>query len=416
MTARWRRSTSATACCSVHSSVTLRGSSPASRTIAANAAASNRGSSRLAGVTLTATRSGAPTVRAAALVQLAGALEDLRDEEHVELDRAVRIDGRLHDRRDRLREHRHVRPEEALVFVQLAAGQLDDRLEGDGVERAQAEEVVERLGLDDLGRLGHADAVRETGHLDGGREGHQVAVRLRQRVVDRDEAVLGCARLPGDRARDELGQLARRARSRSRPSRARGREHPARATRADARTGCRATTAGARRWGGGDWRRGARDSTAGRLATAPPTRRRRARASCPRAPSRGAPCRGSRRRRYLRPLGRLRQALTRTDLEVEAVLRRRERTGPARVERARRLRREIEVEDERPVRRVRAGSRSEVGALRRIDQVAARAVGRLAIGGVTERDEDPARSTRPSRTRTASARRPGTAAGRGRSG
>ena len=234
---------------------------------------------------------GRPTVRPAALVELAGALEDLRHEEHVELDGAVRVDGRLHDRCDRLREHRHVRPEEALVLVQLAAGQLHDRLERDGVERAQAEEVVERLRLDDLGRLGHPDAVRETGHLDRGRERHQVAVRLRQRVIDRDEAVLGRACLAGDRARDELGQLARRARSRSLPSRARGRVNPARATRADARTGCRATTAGARRWGGGDWQRGARDSKGGTIGDGATDRRRRARASCPR-PHRAGPVSG----------------------------------------------------------------------------------------------------------------------------
>ena len=63
---------------------------------------------------------------------------------------AIRVDRRRDDRRDRLREHRHVGPEQALVFVQLAGRQLDDRLEGHPVQRPQAEEVVEHLGLDDL--------------------------------------------------------------------------------------------------------------------------------------------------------------------------------------------------------------------------------------------------------------------------
>ena len=54
----------------------LRGSRPASRTIAAKAAASKRGSSRLAGVRLTAPAERGELAGAPDLVELAGPLED----------------------------------------------------------------------------------------------------------------------------------------------------------------------------------------------------------------------------------------------------------------------------------------------------------------------------------------------------
>ena len=103
------------------------------------------------------------------------------------------------------------RPEEALVFVELARGEVDDGLERDLVQGPQAEEVVERLGLDDLRRLGHPDPVGEARLLDGARERHEVAVRLRQREVDRDESVLGVAPVFRDLVGDGIGQPVGRA-------------------------------------------------------------------------------------------------------------------------------------------------------------------------------------------------------------
>src|SRR4029077_12669938 len=55
------------------------------------------------------------------------------------------------------------------------------------------------------------------------------------------------------------------------------------------------------------------------------------------------------------------------DRDLEAVLGRRQRAGPAGIERARRLEGEVEVDDERAGRRV----ASEIGALGRIDEIAA---------------------------------------------
>ena len=143
-----------TACCSVHSSVIWRGDRPASFTIAASAFASNWSSSRLAGVKLIAIRSGGSPPSRRLRFDLARPGQDQPDDERVELDRAIRVDRGVDDRADRLREHRHVRPEQALVLVELAGRQLDDRLERDLVDVPQVEEVVERLGLDDLASTG----------------------------------------------------------------------------------------------------------------------------------------------------------------------------------------------------------------------------------------------------------------------
>ena len=182
---------SGTDCCSVHSIVIWRGSSPAPRTRASSAGGVERGIEQAEGrqVDRVPARldAGVPAVG----LEAADLLEHGRDDVHVELDAAVRVDRRLHDRADRLRQHRHVRAEQALVLVQPPRGELDDRLERDPVELPQAEEVVEHLGLDDLGGLGHPDPLGEAGQLH--RRGHrdQVAVALRERVVDRDEAVLG---------------------------------------------------------------------------------------------------------------------------------------------------------------------------------------------------------------------------------
>src|SRR3954471_5941733 len=82
-----------------------------------------------------------------------------------------------------------------------------------------------------------------------------------------------------------------------------------------------------------------------------------------------------------------RQSFACADRQIEAVLGRRERAGPARIEGARRLVGEVEVDDERP----RGGIAAEVGALRRIDEVAAGRVRLGAVRLVPERDEDAAR-------------------------
>ncbi len=62
------------------------------------------------------------------------------------------------------------------------------------MELPQAEEVVEHLGLDDLGRLGHADPVGQARQQDRRRHRDDVAIAFGQRVVHRDEAVLGSVR------------------------------------------------------------------------------------------------------------------------------------------------------------------------------------------------------------------------------
>ena len=73
--------------------------------------------------------------------------------------------------------------------------------------------------------------------------------------------------------------------------------------------------------------------------------------------------------------------------DVQAVLGWCQRARPARVEGARRLEREVEVQDHRARGRIAA----EVRALRGVDQVAAGAVGLGAVGRVAERDEEAAR-------------------------
>jgi hypothetical protein len=107
-----------------------------------------------------------------------------------------------------LREHRHLGPEQALVLVELARRELDDRLELDRVLVAEVEEVVERLRLDNLRRLGHSDPVRESGQLDGGRQGDDVSVALGEGAVDRDEAEVGGPNAARDLADEQVGQVA----------------------------------------------------------------------------------------------------------------------------------------------------------------------------------------------------------------
>ena len=138
-------------------------------------------------------------------LEAARLVEDRVDDEHVELDRALGVDGGGDDRGDRLGELRHLRPEHALVLVQLAGREVDDRLERDAVERAQAEEVVEHLGLHDLRGLRHPDAVGEARDLDRGRHGEEVPLRLGAARVDHDEAVLGVAGALGDLGDGLLG-------------------------------------------------------------------------------------------------------------------------------------------------------------------------------------------------------------------
>ena len=79
------------------------------------------------------------------------------------------------------------------------------------MELSQAEEVVEHLGLDDLGRLRHPDPVGEAGELDRGRHRDEVAIALGERRIDRDEAVLGHVDLDGDAAGGIVGQAVGRA-------------------------------------------------------------------------------------------------------------------------------------------------------------------------------------------------------------
>ncbi len=143
---------------------------------------------------------------AALLGQRSGTCQDGADEEDVELDRASCVDRRLDDRCDRLRKHRHDRSEEALVLMERTRVEFDDRLVGDPVQVAQAEEVVERLGLDDGGGLGHADPIGQAGCLDGCRECHQIAVRLGQRGVDRHHPVARLVRVDGDIVSQGFGQ------------------------------------------------------------------------------------------------------------------------------------------------------------------------------------------------------------------
>src|SRR5690242_1133560 len=80
----------------------------------------------------------------------------------------------------------------------------------------------------------------------------------------------------------------------------------------------------------------------------------------------------------------LRQALARADRDIESVLGWRKRAGPAGIEGTRWLRGEVEVEDQGAGRVV----DSEVVRLCGIDQVAAGAIGLVAVRRVAERDEE----------------------------
>ena len=143
-------------------------------------------------------------------LDLAGPGENQLDDEAVELDRTVRVDRGLDDGADRLRQHRHVWPEEAFVLVELAVRQVDDRLERDLVDVAHVEEVIERLGLDDLAGLGHADAIGQAGLEHSRRHRREVARTLGQGRIEGDQAVGGRV----DGGRDLGGARVRQLRGR----------------------------------------------------------------------------------------------------------------------------------------------------------------------------------------------------------
>src|SRR6478609_6640006 len=86
------------------------------------------------------------------------------------------------------------------------------------------------------------------------------------------------------------------------------------------------------------------------------------------------------------PAGPSAEALAGADLEIEPVRRGSERTRPLRIEGARRLEREVEVEDEA----VRRPPGAEVRALRRVEQVAAGAVRLATVRRIAEGEEQSA--------------------------
>jgi hypothetical protein len=81
-----------------------------------------------------------------------------------------------------------------------------------------------------------------------------------------------------------------------------------------------------------------------------------------------------------------RKPLAGPDREIETVRRRRQRAGPLGIERARRLVGEVEVEDQGAG----VAIATEVGALGRVEQIAARAVRLGPVRAVAERQEQPA--------------------------
>jgi hypothetical protein len=97
--------------------------------------------------------------------------------EHVEVDRPLGNEGGVDDRADRLRQHRHVRPEEALPFGGLHRPEVHDRLELDVVVLFEGEEVVEDLVLGDLGCLVEADPISQPGDVDRVAESGHVPLR-----------------------------------------------------------------------------------------------------------------------------------------------------------------------------------------------------------------------------------------------
>ena len=270
-------------------------------------------------------------------------------------------------------QHRHLGTEEALVLVQLPGREGHDRLVGDLVELPQAEEVVEHLGLDDLGRLRHPDPLGEPGELDRGRHRDEVAIAFGKAAVDGDQAVFGVVRVACDLGGRSVGQLLGRA---DQDGPCLELEEAAALDlrrRGGGRSGYRATTAGARR-----------SSTRG-LEESHPAIMRRSSAigrSIERPGRRGTHSYGS---------GRWRSA----------------RRSPARTAMSSRFsggasghaqrgsnahdgwNGEIEVDDERAGRRV----ATQVRALGGIDEVPARGVRLVAVRRVAERDEQPARVT-----------------------
>ena len=316
----------------------------------------------------------------------ADVLEHGAHDVHVQLHTSVRADRGLDDRRDRLREHRHVRAEQALVLVQLAGVDVDDRLERDLVQLPEAEEVVEHLGLDDLGRLGHADPLGEAGQLDRGGHRDEVAVALGQGLVERDQAVLGPVGGLGDLGGERVGQgLGRADQDDARIELEHAPAFDERSESAHEPDVARPEEPFRR----GSARRGGQEPHAGILRPAA-------------WPSRGATVPVV----MVRWSGAIRWGPVRSGAAPSR--RQALRRSPARIGRSRRFsggasgqaqrgskahdgwNGEVEVDDERAARRV----ATEVGALGRIDEVAAGGVRLLAVRAVAERDEEAARVAR----------------------
>jgi hypothetical protein len=152
---------------------------------------------------------GCPARPGAFLLERGDPLEDLGHDEPIELDRPAGADGGLDHRRDGSLEGRHLRPEQALVLVDLAGREVHDRLEDDPVT-GEDEEQVEHLRLRDGQRLAHPDPIRDARLLDGRGEGDEIAVRLGDGAIDMDEAEFRGVALPSYQRRPGVGQLGRR--------------------------------------------------------------------------------------------------------------------------------------------------------------------------------------------------------------
>ena len=132
-------------------------------------------------------------------------VEGQPDDERVELDCSAGGDRRIDDGTYRCWVARDVRPEQALVLMQLARGQVNDRLEVDVVS-PDREEQVEHLRLDRLDRLAHPDPVRNARQLDCGGQRVKILLRLGQARVHLHKAVIGAAARAGDFGSNGLGK------------------------------------------------------------------------------------------------------------------------------------------------------------------------------------------------------------------
>ena len=246
------------------------------------------------------------------------------------------------------------------------------------VHLPQAEEVVEHLGLDDLRGLGHADPLGQAGQLDRRRHRDEVAVALGKGLVERDQPVLGPVRGLGDLGGERVGQ--RLGRTDEDDAGVEFEQAPAIDVRREAAHESDVARPEQSLGRGSSWRGQEPHAT----YLAPVTS-----ADWPSdRPGRRGPL--VRCDAMWSGAVRVAQSASRSpgaDRQVEAVLRRGERAGPAGVERAGRLEREVEVHDERAGRRIAA----QVSALGGIDEVATGGVRLGAVGPVAERDEQAAR-------------------------